>query len=113
MAGLCLALVFGGLHTVAAMAGADTLPLFVVGFLLPLVSGAAGHLLPVWLRPGLQDAWHRASRARLAAGARLRAVLLLAGGVLAALGSPLGYALGVFGALWLALGMAGTALGRK
>lgn len=113
MAGLCLALVFGGLHTAAAIAGADTLPLFVVGFLLPLVSGAAGHLLPVWLRPGIQDAWHRASRARLAAGARLRAVLLLAGGVLAALGSPLGYALGVFGALWLALGMAGTALGRK
>lgn len=105
LAGLCLALGAGCLHAFEITTGAAALPLFAIAFLLPLVSGAAGQLLPVWLYPGVQDAWHRASRKRLARGARARAALLPAGGVLAAAGQTSGYVIGAIGALWLALAM--------
>ena len=101
LTGLCFVLVQGGLHTFDITTGAAAIPLFIIAFLLPLVSGAAGHLLPVWLLPGIRNAWHTESRRRLAYGARARGVLLLTGGVMAALGLAGGYALGVFGALWL------------
>jgi len=113
LAGLCLALGAGCLHLFGITAGAAALPLFALAFLLPLVSGAAGQLLPVWLYPGVQDAWHRASRKRLALGARARAALLPAGGVLAALGLAPGYVIGVLGAVWLALAMLAVLLGRR
>lgn len=61
----------GGLPARPAVAG------FVIAFLLPLVSGAAAHLLPVWLRPGVQGAWHKTLRARLCRGSGMRALLLL------------------------------------
>lgn len=109
--GLALALAHGLWHAFAGGGGA--LPLFVVAFLLPLVSGAAGHLLPVWLRPGVQDQWHRDSRARLALGARARAALLLAGGLLAAAGFFAGQALGVAGGLWLVLAMLAVVFSRR
>lgn len=109
--GLALALAHGLWHAFAGGGGA--LPLFVVAFLLPLVSGAAGHLLPVWLRPGVQDQWHRDSRARLALGARARAALLLAGGLLAAAGFFAGQALGVAGGLWLLLAMLAVVFSRR
>ena len=105
MAGLALALGHGMLHAFGMAAGAHDIPLFIVAFLLPLVSGAAGQLLPVWLRPGVQEAWHRQSRQRLAWGARGRGALLVAGGVLTALGYALGYGLALLCALWLALAM--------
>ena len=62
---------FGWLPARPAVAG------FVVAFLLPLVSGAAAHLLPVWLRPGAQGPWHQALRDRLCRGGGVRGVLLL------------------------------------
>ena len=80
-------------------------PVFLIGFLLPLVSGAVTQLLPVWLRPGVQAAWQKSQRWRLAALARTRAVLLLAGGLLAATGTEFGLVLGVLGALWLLVAM--------
>ena len=113
LGGLTLALAHGLMHAFGFLGGADALPLFVVSFLLPLVSGAAGHLLPVWLRPGLQDQWHRDGRRRLAFGARARAALLLSGGVLAAAGLVAGYELGALGGLWLALSMLLIALSRR
>lgn len=64
---------FGWLPARPAVAG------FVVAFLLPLVSGAAAQLLPVWLRPGKQGEWHHVLRARLCrwGGVRGMALLLL------------------------------------
>lgn len=112
IAGLGVALGHGLAHGWGMTAGAAAIPLYLVGFLLPLVSGAAGHLLPVWLRPGLQDDWHKRSRARLAYGARVRGALLIVAGLLAAQGWLLGYAVGTLGALWLVLALAATALGR-
>jgi len=113
LAGLALALLHGVGHALAAGDGAAALPLFIVAFLLPLVSGAAGHLLPVWLRPGVQDQWHRDGRARLAFAARTRAVLLVAGGLLAAAGASAGHALGAAGGLWLVLAMLAVTLSRR
>lgn len=53
---------------------------FIVCFLMPLVTGAASHLLPLWLKPGRQDAWHQALRRQMGAWNGVRALLLLAGG---------------------------------
>lgn len=113
LVGLGFALVHGVAHALGGGAGADALPLFIVAFLLPLVSGAAGHLLPVWLRPGVQSAWHAESRQRLARGARARAALLLVGGLLAAAGLDAGYMLGAAGGLWLVLALLTVTLSRR
>jgi hypothetical protein len=62
------------------------LAVFLPGFLFPLVSGAAGHLAPVWLRPGPATPWHEASRRTLNRFAGARALLFLASAVLPVLG---------------------------
>lgn len=111
--GLLLVLVHGAFHAGGHAEGRPEIVLFVVGFLLPLVSGAAGHLLPVWLRPGLQDDWHRTARAFLARGARLRALLFPCGALLAAAGLTPGHGLAALGALWLITSMLRVALTRR
>lgn len=113
LVGLLLALGHGVVHAYDAGLGQAAVALFVIAFLLPLVSGAAGQLLPVWLRPGPQTPWHGESRRLLSFGARARAGLLLIGGVLAAAGEPAGYALGILGAAWLALGMVAVVMRRR
>lgn len=67
---------FGWLPARPAVAG------FVIAFLLPLVSGAAAHLLPVWLRPGVQGPWHHVLRARLCRWGGVRGMSLLLLGLL-------------------------------
>lgn len=111
LAGLTLALAHGLAHAFGFALGANAVPLFAIGFLVPLVSGAAGHLLPVWLRPGVQDQWHRDGRRTLAFGTRTRAALLLFGGILAAAGLTAGYLLGALGGLWLAASMLRVTIG--
>jgi hypothetical protein len=113
LVGVGLVVGHGLLHGMGIADGRAAIALFVVGFLLPLLSGAAGHLLPVWLRPGMQNEWHRAGRRRLAVGARLRAALLLAGALLAAGDALVGYVIGIASAFWLALGMLVVALKRN
>lgn len=84
--GLLALLVLGAAHGIgwqrprAAEAG------FVIAFLLPLVSGAAAHLLPVWLRPGQQTAWHATLRARICRWGGVRGLLLLLLGLAISLG---------------------------
>lgn len=109
MAGLMLVLLHGLLHGGGTGNARDALPLFLIGFLLPLVSGAVTQLLPVWLRPGAQAAWQKSQRWRLAAFARTRAALLAIGGLLAAMGIEFGFVLGIAGALWLLAAMLDTA----
>ena len=72
---------FGWLPARAAVGG------FVIAFLLPLVSGAAAHLLPVWLRPGAQGPWHLSLRARLCRWGGVRGLLLLLLGLVIAVAS--------------------------
>lgn len=75
--GLLGLLGLGVAHGLAWLPGRPAVAGFAIAFLLPLVSGAATHLLPVWLRPGVQGPWHQALRARLGRWGGLRAVLLL------------------------------------
>jgi hypothetical protein len=67
---------FGWLPARPAVAG------FVIAFLLPLVSGAAGHLLPTWFRPGAQTPWHQVLRNRLCRWGGVRGMALLLAGLL-------------------------------
>jgi len=91
-----IGLLFAGVgHTLGFLAGRDAIAGFIVAFLLPLVSGAATQLLPVWLRPGLQQEWHLRLRDRLGRLAGLRALLMVCGGL------ALGF--GWLQGLWLAV----------
>lgn len=63
--GLLGILLLGIAHGTGLMPGRRLEAAFVVAFLMPLVSGAATHLLPLWWRPGRQTEWHAACRARL------------------------------------------------
>lgn len=109
MAGLMLVVFHGLLHGVGIGNARNALPLFLIGFLLPLVSGAVAQLLPVWLRPGAQAAWQKSQRWRLAALARFRAAVLFVGGLLAATGIEFALVFGILGALWLLVAMLDTA----
>lgn len=75
-------MLFAGVgHARGFLEGRDAVAGFVISFLLPLVTGAAVQLLPVWLRPGRQEVWHEQLRNRLGRFSGLRALLLVAGGL--------------------------------
>lgn len=112
LAGLALSMVFGAMNSIpAAGAFRATEPAlaFVNGFMLPLVSGAASQLLPVWLRPGVQSSWHAGLRDSLGRYGGVRAVLFCTGGLVAGLGHPWGLLLGAATLIWFLL-QAATAL---
>ena len=79
--GFCATLLFGALHANGILNSADATLAFILAFLLPLVTGAVSQLLPVWIRPGMQTAWHAQVRHKLGAGGAYRAVLFLLGGL--------------------------------
>jgi hypothetical protein len=107
LAGLALSVIFGA---AAPMAGTTEPALaFVVGFMLPLVSGAATQLLPVWLRSGVQSNWHATLRGRLGRHGGVRAVLFCIGGIAAGMGREWGLLLGAATLIWFLL-QAGVAL---
>jgi hypothetical protein len=84
--GLLGLLVLGAAHGSGWLPARPAVTGFVIAFLLPLVSGAAAHLLPIWLRPGSQGPWHRNLRGRLCRWSGLRGLsLLLLGLAIAAL----------------------------
>lgn len=64
------------------------LTLFLPGFLMPLVTGAAGQLAPVWIEPGRSAARHAQGRARLTRWNGARALLFLSAAALPLLGYP-------------------------
>jgi hypothetical protein len=71
--------------------GINPVASFIVAFLMPLVTGAVSQLLPLWLRPGRQTAWHQAARVHMGFGGGLRAMIFLAGGLVAGLGDVIGW----------------------
>lgn len=91
--GLSLALLAGALHPVGLISGGGVGHVFVLAFLLPLVTGAVSQLLPVWLRPGAQTPWHGEMRLRLGRWGGVRALLFPAGALLAAADVAFGLAL--------------------
>ncbi|MCX7193011.1 MAG: hypothetical protein NTY60_05220 [Proteobacteria bacterium] len=86
LVGFSIALIAGGAHAAGWMSSNGVAHLFVFSFLFPLVSGAAGQLLPLWIRPGRQTEWHAQARHRLTFASGARAALFLLAGLLAAAG---------------------------
>lgn len=116
--GLTLSMGLGVVDAVPALAfDAQPLFAFVAGFLLPLVSGAASQLLPVWLRPGQQGPWHADLRRRLGRYGGARAALFLVGGTAAGIGLAWGLVLAaavlILFLLQVALALAHGAFIRK
>ena len=101
LAGLVVSLVYGA----ATLATPEVVPTaaFVTGFLLPLVTGAASQLLPVWLRPGVQGGWHADLRDRLGRNAGVRAILFASAGISTGAGAGVGWALATAALLWFLL----------
>jgi hypothetical protein len=83
LVGFSIALVAGGIHGAGWINSIGVAHLFVFSFLLPLVSGAAGQLLPLWLKPGHQTEWHDRALQGLTFAAGMRAMLFLVAGLLA------------------------------
>lgn len=100
LAGLVLSMILG---TVNAFYPTEPVWSFIAGFMLPLVSGAASQLLPVWLRPGVQNDWHAKLRRSLGRYNGLRAVLFCCGGVAAGLGWQWGLLTSLATLIWFLL----------
>lgn len=83
--GLEALLVAGVGHANHRLGGTDAIFGFVLAFLLPLVTGAASQLLPLWLKPGAQTQWHRDARATLGRFGGLRAIAFVIAGLPVAL----------------------------
>jgi hypothetical protein len=101
LAGLAISMLVGG--AAPAIPAFTPTSAFVAGFLLPLVSGAATQLLPVWLRPGAQGSWHTRLRERLGRYGGARAALFCISGVVAGTGHEWGLLLGAATLLWFLL----------
>lgn len=110
LAGFAGALVAGGLHGAGWLESAHAGHGWVFAFLFPLVSGAAGQLLPLWLRPGRQGEWHDLARRHLTYGGGARAMLLLAGGGMALAGTRWGAIFALAGLLPFVLAAGWVAL---
>lgn len=76
---------------------------FVTGFMLPLVSGAASQLLPVWLRPGVQSGWHAKLRRSQGRYNGFRAVIFCCGGIAAGMGWEWGLLISLAALIWFLL----------
>ena len=108
-AGFCAMLLLGALHAYRIQTSMDATLTLILVFLLPLVTGAVSQLLPIWLRPGMQTAWHEQMRRKLAVGGAYRALLFLLGGVLVAMGWRVGLLFSIT-ALIIFLGQLSTVL---
>ena len=86
LTGFFFALIAGGVHGAGWIGSTSVAHLFVFSFLFPLVSGAAGQLLPLWFKPGRQTEWHDWARQRLTFASGTRALLFLVAGLLAMVG---------------------------
>jgi hypothetical protein len=113
LAGFTLVLLLGALHGGGTLDPRDAVAAFILAFLLPLVTGALTHLLPVWLRPGPQTAWHEQVRTALGRYAGVRACLFVAGGTLAGFGLGAGSVVAAVGlALFVVQGLRAVAAMR-
>jgi hypothetical protein len=101
LAGFAISLLFG--IAAVALPAFNPTSAFVAGFLLPLVSGAASQLLPVWLRPGVQGTRQARLRGSLGRYGGARAVLFGMSGIVAGAGHDWGLLLGAATLLWFML----------
>lgn len=80
--GLLLLMALGIVHGFGWIEARPSLAAYVALFLLPLVTGALSHLLPVWRHPGVASSRRAAMAQGLARGGQWRALLFLVGGLL-------------------------------
>ncbi len=113
LCGLLVLLVLGAAHGAAVLDGRDAVPAYVVAFLLPLVTGALTHLLPLWLRPGKRTPTRHRMQAALRRGGPLRALLFVSGGTLLALGISDGLWAAMLGMLSFLVALAGSLLAMR
>ena len=88
--GLALLLLAAGVHAPGRIPGSAMAAAFIALFLLPLVTGAATHLLPLWRFPGDADSRRRLQH-RLGRLGGLRGLLFLAAGLALLAGTPWGW----------------------
>lgn len=82
--GFAVLLILGVVHGLGWIEARQSLASYVALFLLPLVTGALSHLLPVWRHPGVASSRRAVMMLRLSQGGQWRALLFLAGGLLLA-----------------------------
>jgi hypothetical protein len=80
--GYVLVLLSGLLHSLGLLAPRQSVMLFFLLFLLPLVTGAVSYLLPLWWQPGAEQAWTTRVRAWLERGSLTRALIFPACGLM-------------------------------
>jgi hypothetical protein len=80
--GFLLLLLAGAAHGLGWLPARPSLAAFVSVFLLPLVTGALSHLLPVWRFPGVATARRAALALHLARWGGVRVLLFATGGIL-------------------------------
>ncbi|VAX06469.1 hypothetical protein MNBD_GAMMA26-230 [hydrothermal vent metagenome] len=93
--GLLLCLTGGALHGYGLLPTAQASEAFVIAFLLPLVTGATTHLLPLWLLQNQPPANQQALRTHLGRFSGIRSIVFILGGILSLVGYPWGYILGI------------------
>jgi len=103
LAGLLLLLGLGAGHAVKALEGRDSISAFIVGVLLPLVTGALTHLLPVWLLRGKRTPRRDRLHAALRHGGAQRALLFLSAAALLGFGTTAGVWPALLGLLYFVL----------
>ncbi len=94
LAGLLLCLIGGALHGHGVLPGSQASEAFIIAFLLPLVTGASTHLLPLWRLPS-QPEQQKQLRQRVGYLSTVRGLAFLAAGLLTLLSQPW--------AFWLAI----------
>lgn len=92
-AGFMLLVLAGVAHGLGWIEARPALAAYFALFLLPLVTGALSHLLPVWRYPGVASPERTGMTQRLASGGQWRALLFLAGGLLLAFDRTAGFIL--------------------
>ena len=80
--GLTITLLSGVAHAVGLLPASNSTQAFIPLFLLPLVTGAATHLLPLWITAARNPEREQVLRMRLGRHSAVRAALFLLGGLL-------------------------------
>jgi len=92
--GLILCLVSGALHGHGLLPAAQAGEAFVMAFLLPLITGAATHLLPLWLLQ-TEPEKQQQLKARLGYLSAVRGLAFLIAGVLTLASQPLAFLIAI------------------
>ncbi len=95
--GLMLVSISGVFHFAAKWPATVSVQLFFFMFLFPLVTGAIGYLLPVWLWPARDVPAYEDAARRLAWGSGVRTLIFMIAGIMAWVGMTAAFCLAILG----------------